>query len=738
LRRKRHSHAGDRPIPGGAKRVARLVVGGVLIVASSVSSLTLRSARGSVPASAVNSKTAPACRIRVTVKSKADGRPLARAAIRLLRPDLERRFRTDAEGIAVVEGLPPREHLFEVRADGYAAQTVAVAATAPGSAAELRFALAPGGRIRGIVRDAGGRPLAQVGLTLEEGRIAWNWSPPLDAVTTDGQGRFQFDNLPLDKTLTISVERGNRVLQKNVVLSADEKDMTSDFAFDKQPESGSILVHVTGPDHRPIAGARLSNRGISPRQCREGTTDAKGDCRIDDVVSLFGRYLLAARAKGFAPDIRDFKAGTAARPNRIEIELEKGHTLRARVMLTNGRPAVSARVIFDSGGNPWSCGGETRTDLHGRVALEGLCRGLPGGLDKEDSLSLRGLFTIDQVAGFVPLIDVPLPLDRGTEITVTLDTAAVVKGRVVDDANGQPVVPCRIRLEGSLGRADEPRAQFDARLAKDGQLQIRSDGRFEFGGQPPGAAVRLKISAEGYGEQRLDRVIARPDEQFKPLEIRLRKLDPRDLLTVSGRLLDTRGKPVAGAEVRLFTVVPASHGRNGAVPRAAPSIEWNEIKNGSFERSFACRQFLVGVTDKKGEFHFPQVRDAAYGEIAYWKQGIDPAREVIPLDSPAPRLVKLILKARDAARLVVEADPKVWPNGGLVTVSSEKTFLVPSQLLRGDRRRVTFDDLPTGELTVRFNAWARGGEPNDAYGSTRDRQVTLKSGETTTFRFEKR
>ena len=174
------------------------------------------------------------------------------------------------------------------------------------------------------------------------------------------------------------------------------------------------------------------------------------------------------------------------------------------------------------------------------------------------------------------------------------------------------------------------------------------------------------------------------------------------------------------------------------MPHAAPSIEWNEIKNGSFERSFACRQFLVGVTDKKGEFHFPQVRDAAYGEIAYWKQGIDPAREVIPLDSPAPRLVKLILKARDAARLVVEADPKVWPNGGLVTVSSEKTFLVPSQLLRGDRRRVTFDDLPTGELTVRFNAWARGGEPNDAYGSTRDRQVTLKSGETTTFRFEKR
>ncbi len=169
-----------------------------------------------------------------------------------------------------------------------------------------------------------------------------------------------------------------------------------------------------------------------------------------------------------------------------------------------------------------------------------------------------------------------------------------------------------------------------------------------------------------------------------------------------------------------------------------PSSNGTRSKTARSKRSLACQQFLVGVTDKQGEFTFPQVRAAAYGELAYCKQGLDPAREVLPLAGPAPRLVKLTLHARDPARLVVEADSKVSPNGGLVTVSSEKTFFVPSQLLRGDRPRVTFDDLPTGELTVRFNAWARGGDPDDAYGSTMDRKVTLKSGETTTFRFEKR
>src|ERR1700722_2672470 len=103
----------------------------------------------------------------------------------------------------------------------------------------------------------------------------------------------------------------------------------------------------------------------------------------------------------------------------------------------------------------------------------------------------------------------------------------------------------------------------------------------------------------------------RPDEQFKPLESRLRKIDPRDFLTVSGRLLDARGEPVAGAELRLLTLVPA------AMSLAASSIEWNAITNGWFEHSLACEQFLVGMTDKKGEFTFPQVRAAGNGELAY-------------------------------------------------------------------------------------------------------------------------
>ena len=220
------------------------------------------------------------------------------------------------------------EHLFQVRADGYAAQTVAVAATAPGLPPSCGFALCtwrPASRHRVVPRKRSAA--CPVGLTLQDGWFVWHCRRRFDAVTTDVQGRFQFDNLPLDKTLTISVERSNRLLQKNVLLSADEKNVTADFAFDKQPESGSILVHVTGSDHQPIAEARLSNRGISPH-CAERHNRCERHCRIDDVVSLFGRYLLAVRVNGFAPDIRDFKAGPRRDRTGSKSALEKGHTLR--------------------------------------------------------------------------------------------------------------------------------------------------------------------------------------------------------------------------------------------------------------------------------------------------------------------------------------------------------------------------------------------------------------------------
>jgi hypothetical protein len=94
---------------------------------------------------------AEASRFRISVRSKADGRPIAKAVIRFLEPKTGQRFEIDANGIALLAGLRPQARVLEVRAEGHAAQVVSAAATEPGTTAELGFALGPGGQIRGTL-----------------------------------------------------------------------------------------------------------------------------------------------------------------------------------------------------------------------------------------------------------------------------------------------------------------------------------------------------------------------------------------------------------------------------------------------------------------------------------------------------------------------------------------------------------------------------------------------------------
>jgi hypothetical protein len=419
---------------------------------------------------------------------------------------------------------------------------------------------------------------------------------------------------------------------------------------------------------------------------------------------------LIARAKGFAPRGLDFKPGTTARPNRVDVELQTGHTLRGRVVLIGGKPAASTRILFDGGPTQWSTGGETRTDSQGRFSF--------------DSLTGNSTFTIQAPAGYSALENLTLTLDRKAETIVTLDTAGVVKGRVVDGAGGKPVVPFWLRAADSPSRHDdEPRPSMDT-WQQYGQLQMRPDGQFELNDLPPGAPLHVRIHAAGYFDQSLDRVVARSDGQFKPLEIRLRKIDPRYLRTVSGRLVSVQGKPVAGAELRLWTAEfePAN--------TTEPPFGWNSIRGGALEQAPQCRQFLVGVTGMDGEFTFREVQIAGYGQLVYWGKGIAPAREVIDLTGDRRPEIKLNLKAAAAARLVVEIDPKEFANAAIVLAIYESNSHTADQIINGDPTRLIFEDLPSGQVYVGVmdKSFSIEVAPNSPI---------LKSGETTTFRLKK-
>jgi hypothetical protein len=679
---------------------------------------------------------AEACRFRVTVRSKANGRPIAKAAVRFLWPEIKRHFETDANGIALVEGLGPQEHAIQVRANGYAADLVVVAGALPGTTSDLVFALSPGGQIRGTVRDADGKPIGRIGVTLRFDPILTRAVRQRrselrqDQTQADSEGRFVFDNVPVGEKLELLVGRPNQWQRKPVLLTPQETNVTADVSFGRQAPGGSIVVHVTGPDHKPLAGAQVTNPGASPDWSRQGTTDANGDCRLDDVYE-FGRfsvefspsgYRLYVRAKGCAPqDVLGFKRGTSANPTHIAVELEQGHSVRGRVMLTNGRPAANIHVAFDKVQGLITRSGETLTDAQGRFAF--------------DSLPLQSVWKIDPPPGYTAASLGRMPLDRKTETILTLDTASVVKGQVVDEAGGKAVVGYRMRVfGGSFRRRGETAESLALRLRRDGRIILDPAGRFQLGDLAPHAQLRLRISAAGYIDQWLERVSALPDDQFRPLVIRLRKIDARDLHTVSGKLVDAAGKPIAGADVRLWT-----SSSKPTDPTNFPFI-WDLFESGLLDDYSACQQFLAGVTNKAGEFAFSQVRVAGYGEIVYWGEGIAAGRHAFQVAPDSPPLVPLTIKASAPARLIVEVDRQAWPRAERLRVygndSSMRCYRTLS--VNADHHRFTIENLPPGSVEVSLWSLVRKGNfVADQRAPLSSRQMNLKAGETTTIRFDK-
>jgi hypothetical protein len=248
--------------------------------------------------------------------------------------------------------------------------------------------------------------------------------------------------------------------------------------------------------------------------------------------------------------------------------------------------------------------------------------------------------------------------------------------------------------------------------------------------------MQLMISSKGYLDQTLDRVIAKPDDRFDPLEIRLHKIEPRDLRAVSGTLVDAAGKPVARAELRLWTTA------SKPVDLSQHPFNWPMIQLGQLEQSPQCQQFLSLVTGKHGEFAFPNVRVAGYGELAYWGKGIAPGRHPVRLTHDSEPVVKLTVQAVAPARIVVEVDRKAWPMAGQVQLFGESRTLFGFgdryEAIAGEQHRFIFDNLPAGRVGVLLNDSGRDlGDNSTQFRTLKSQMVTLKPGETVTVRFDK-
>ena len=304
---------------------------------------------------------------------------------------------------------------------------------------------------------------------------------------------------------------------------------------------------VVDEDDAPVAEVDLQ---LFERRTRRFTRGGAYRAQTDEE----GRFVFSAVSKGFPYWVRFAKEGYASGQEELGVLESSQDGLRwvllrglrgyGQVVDEDDRPVVGAEVRLqtqeeqtswrsrrDFGGNREK---KATTDAEGRFELLGLH---PGPIELR--ASAEGLAPTE-VPG-IELVEGEESVDLGV---LVLGPGAVVEGRVVDESE-QPLADVRIALvEGQQGM---PFAMARYMIGRDSPVQnTGTDGKFRFTGLRPGQRLSVVTSLEGYVDQVVPGITAPLEE---PLEIEL-QLGSR----VSGRVLDTAGAVVKGAQVSLGSV----------------------------------------------------------------------------------------------------------------------------------------------------------------------------------------
>ncbi len=278
-----------------------------------------------------------------------------------------------------------------------------------------------------------------------------------------------------------------------------------------------LAGRVRGPDGAPVAGAlvrlrafaRTDGTAAGTARTQETTTGADGQFRFDTAAAEGNE--LVVQAAGFAPArVRSAKPGALPRA----ISLEPGLSLPGVVRRKDGRPAAKALVRYEADDveSRWV---ETGEDGSFRLADLPKRRGTVVADGGEDGFAEAG--------GATPGSAAPLVL--------SLASPAILEGRTLDATTLKPVPRVRLEVASGSGR-------FTARSG--------SDGRYRLRGLRPGSAT---VRAE---EPRHVPWTRRPVPIEKGATRVLDVLLTRGA-TLSGRVVDEDGRPVAGAGVSLLS-----------------------------------------------------------------------------------------------------------------------------------------------------------------------------------------
>jgi len=497
-------------------------------------------------------------------------------------------------------------------------------------------------RLRGrVVAALTGAPLrrAQVTLFGAEGQVR-------RSATTDGDGRYEFADLPSGRFSMTANKSGYVALQygqrrpleagTQVTIGEGERLEHIDFSL---PRGAVISVRINDDFGDPLAGAQVQVQryqygpdgqrrlsSVASGSPFPSATDDRGEFRAyglmpgEYVVSASYRNQIAAlggnpndAAEGFAPT---FYPGTvnAAEAQAVSVALGEEASVQfslaaarlARISGTvvdsEGRPAVGAQLqIMTRQGNGASSNGG------GTVAADGtfLISGVPPG---EHSVEVRPQFRPGMTGG--EFGSAPIVVSGGdiSGIRIVTSRGATISGRVVFEGTS-PRSEAGSPLRVLLSPVDPSRASFAFPLndpAVNGTLD--DNGRFQIAGAsgrifltlstpPPWMLKSVTLEGEDITDEPLDLT---GKQSVSGVVIRM--TDRATL--ISGQVTDTRGQVVRDSVV---VILPA------------------DAKQDPF---VAARWIRTARPDSSGRFQSRGMRPGPY--VATAIESLEPGRQFSP------------------------------------------------------------------------------------------------------------
>jgi RNA polymerase sigma factor (sigma-70 family) len=460
------------------------------------------------------------------------------------------------------------------------------------------------------------------------------WPKP---VVTDAKGRFRLRGLGPDWGVTVETEHARFARHQFEIRPADRKG-GKEILRSLTP-ARTIVGTVTYSDtHKPVPNARLmivsqkARWDLNPMLAMESKTDAQGHFRVNPYAGNF--FAVRAYPPAGQPYLLVGKSFTWPRADvvkqEVHLALVRGILLKGKVTeQPSGKPVAGAGLKFKwrQGNNPFYrrelndfyswLGQSALSGPDGRfevVALPGPGHLLVNGPTSDflkAEITNRNLYGIpiwpnrrNYFDALVPLNLKPQPGPH--QLDITLRRGVTLTGKVVGP-DGKPVkkavMLCRTYIV----------AGTDLNGAHTKEVM---NGRFELPGCDPKKPAEIFFCDP---KNKLGAVVKPSAEELKgkPVTVRLKRCG-----TAKARLVDEKGKPLAGEQVYVEMVITRGVPHVDAFKNIGPGADT------AYTSWFDPQGYGNRKTDAKGQITFPTLIPGA----TYWLNGQRPNRGLFNLN----------------------------------------------------------------------------------------------------------